>query len=63
MQKWKDIGMYQIYIANTVANQLVLIIVPVKENEDNYQVQMQNENKTSYLNQGFLLTGFNHDQN
>lgn len=53
--------MYQIYIANTVANQLVLIIMPVNENEDNYWVQIQNKNNIVYLNQGFLLTDFNRD--
>lgn len=53
--------MYQIYIANMVANQLVLIIMPVSENEVNYQVQMQSKNKTSSLNQDFLLTVFNPD--
>lgn len=53
--------MYQIYIANTVANQHVLIIMPVNENEDNYWVQIQSKNYIIYLNQSFLLTGFNRE--
>lgn len=39
--------MYQIYIANIVANQLVVIIMPASENEVNYQVQMQSKIKSA----------------
>jgi len=50
--------MYQTYIANMVANQLVLSIIPVCESEVNYQLQLQSKNKITYLNQGFLLIVF-----
>ena len=43
--------MYQIYIAN----QLVLIIMPVNESKDNYQVQMKSKNKIKVSFSLFLI--------
>lgn len=46
-----------------LANQLVLIIMPVRENKVVSQVQMKRRSKISSLIEGFLIIVFNPDYN